>query len=72
MALCKRLTAEAGVTAIPISAFYASDQRPHHLVRYAAAAAHDCVRPGLVVRGADACRLAGDKRQGLLCCVFQD
>lgn len=31
--LCKRLTVEAGVTLIPISAFYASDQRPHHLVR---------------------------------------
>ncbi|KAF8065925.1 dapC [Scenedesmus sp. PABB004] len=34
VALCKRLTAEAGVTLIPISAFYASDARPHHLVRF--------------------------------------
>jgi aspartate/methionine/tyrosine aminotransferase len=33
VSLCKRLTAEAGVTLIPISAFYASDARPHHLVR---------------------------------------
>jgi hypothetical protein len=31
---CKRLTSEAGVTLIPISAFYASDQRPHQLVRF--------------------------------------
>lgn len=38
MSLCKRLTVEAGVTLIPISAFYASDQRPHHLVRYALSA----------------------------------
>lgn len=34
VALCKRLTVEAGVTLIPISAFYASDQRPHNLVRF--------------------------------------
>lgn len=34
VSLCKRLTAEAGVTLIPLSAFYASDQRPHHLVRF--------------------------------------
>jgi aspartate/methionine/tyrosine aminotransferase len=34
VALCKRLTVEAGVTLIPISAFYASDSRPHNLVRF--------------------------------------
>jgi hypothetical protein len=33
VALCKRLTVEAGVTLIPISAFYASEARPHNLVR---------------------------------------
>lgn len=31
---CKRLTAEAGVTLIPVSAFYASQQAPKHLVRF--------------------------------------
>lgn len=34
VALCKRLTADAGVTLIPVSAFYASDQRPHNYVRF--------------------------------------
>lgn len=34
VALCKRLTVEAGVTLIPLSAFYASDARPHNLVRF--------------------------------------
>lgn len=34
VALCKRLTVEAGVTLIPVSAFYASDRRPHNYVRF--------------------------------------
>jgi aspartate/methionine/tyrosine aminotransferase len=34
VALCKRLTTDAGVTLVPVSAFYASDTRPHHLVRF--------------------------------------
>ena len=41
VALCKRLTVEAGVTVIPLSAFYASGARPHHLVRCVV-----CVREG--------------------------
>ena len=35
MEFCKRLTVEAGVTLIPVSAFYASEQAPRHLVRFA-------------------------------------
>lgn len=34
VAFCKRLTIEAGVTLIPVSAFYVSEKRPHHLVRF--------------------------------------
>ncbi len=34
VAFCMRLTKEAGVTLIPVSAFYYSKQRPHNLVRF--------------------------------------
>lgn len=32
--MCRRLTTEFGVTAIPVSAFYASDDPPRHLLRF--------------------------------------
>lgn len=34
VAFCMRLTREAGVTLIPVSAFYTGEVRPHHLVRF--------------------------------------
>ncbi|CAK0786657.1 hypothetical protein CVIRNUC_009871 [Coccomyxa viridis] len=34
VAFCKRLTMEAGVTALPVSAFYASSDPPRHLARF--------------------------------------
>lgn len=34
-AFCKAMTAQAGVAAIPVSAFYAGDDAPRHFVRFA-------------------------------------
>lgn len=35
VAFCRRMTVEAGVTAIPVSAFYEGEGRPDHFVRFA-------------------------------------
>lgn len=34
MAFCERMTTEAGVTMLPVSAFYASPDPPRYLVRF--------------------------------------
>jgi aspartate/methionine/tyrosine aminotransferase len=34
VAFCMRLTRQAGVTLIPVSAFYTGEARPRHLVRF--------------------------------------